>query len=78
MATGGKKACGAIALLVVVPAVFAQSARQDASGVRFDVSGYAVEGRVLRRAALSLTVRILDIRETAISLRSLESRRWNG
>src|SRR6185503_6597015 len=47
MATGGKKACGAIALLVVVPAVFAQSAREDASGVRFDVSGYAVEGRVL-------------------------------
>src|SRR6187549_2661383 len=50
MATGGKKACGAIALLVVVPAVFAQSARQDASGVRFDVSGYAVEGRVLPKS----------------------------
>ncbi len=50
MAAGGKKACGAIALMVVVPAVFAQSVRGGAGDARFDVSGYAVEGRILPKA----------------------------
>jgi len=50
MATALKLACSAIAVLLMAPAVFAQSMREDAGGARFDVSGYAVEGRVLLKS----------------------------
>ena len=39
MATGVKRACGAVALMVVVPAVLAQSVQGGAGGARIDVSG---------------------------------------
>ena len=50
MATAREWACGAIAALVVVPAVFAQSTRPDTTGARLGVSGYAIEGQALLRA----------------------------
>ena len=50
MATARKGACGAIAALVIVPAVFAQSTREDVGGAPIGVTGYAIESRALLRA----------------------------
>jgi len=45
MVTALNAMCRAIAVLMMAPSVFAQPVRADVGGVRFDVSGYAIEGR---------------------------------
>src|SRR5258706_3064298 len=50
MVTALKALGSAIAVLMVAPSVFAQPMREDARGARFDVSGFAVEGRNLLKS----------------------------